>query len=100
MEGEMKQAQGSATGAPWTDRTSLARQGLWGKARRYGRWNIRLTLSHTMDYGKWLEIACKKGDQRGTDGPGPYAILLPTLSRHWIEINTGVVKIWDRPFNA
>ena len=42
--------------APWTDRTSNARQGIKGQAY----WNsdtIIVTLSHSVNYGIWLELA-------------------------------------------
>ncbi len=56
--------------APWTDRTSHARQGLKGRAEQYHD-RVQVTLSHTMEYGVHLELA----------NSGQYAILKPTAQR-------------------
>lgn len=54
--------------APWTDRTTAARNGLHTinnfRAPRY-----ELILSHTVPYGIWLEIA----------NSGRYQIIMPTV---------------------
>lgn len=57
--------------APWTDRTGLARQGLFGEAKEFGDDTLRVRLSHTMDYGVYLELA----------NSGKYAILEPTVKK-------------------
>lgn len=43
----------------WTDRTGHARQRLTGTSASYGN-GYRLTLSHGVDYGIWLELAHEK----------------------------------------
>jgi len=42
------------THAPWRDRTGAARAGLTAETRVAGR-QIRLTLRHSVEYGRWLE---------------------------------------------
>lgn len=54
--------------APWNDITGRARAGLHSELTREPD-GIVLVLSHTMDYGKWLE----------TIQGGKYAIIMPTL---------------------
>lgn len=41
--------------APWTDRTSNARNGLFAKDYQEGK-KVGIVLYHTMEYGKWLEV--------------------------------------------
>lgn len=55
--------------APWQDRTSHARQGLFGEAAEFDDNTLRVRLSHTMDYGEYLELC----------NSGKYAILEPTV---------------------
>lgn len=43
------------TNAPWTDRTSNARNGLFGTYRKDTS-RHRIILYHTMPYGIWLEV--------------------------------------------
>lgn len=56
-------------GAPWTDRTGNARQGL-STAVDSGGTVIRLVLFHTATYGIWLEVRWG----------GKYATIMPTLT--------------------
>ena len=83
--------------APWTDRTANARQGLFyavdsaaggevsGSANLGGQESeaisaakdiVTLYLSHSMTYGKWLEL-CNAGE---------YAIILKTMEAHYGEL--------------
>lgn len=55
--------------APWTDRTSQARQGLTGVALQLGATSVAIVLYHQAAHGKWLEIA------HGSK----WAAILPTL---------------------
>lgn len=57
--------------APWTDRTGNARKYLIGTAVRRKKAVWRIELSHTMDYGIFLEFAHEKR----------YAIILPTINK-------------------
>jgi hypothetical protein len=56
-------------GAPWTDRTSQARQGLTTKVESSDAF-VKIILFHTATYGIWLEV--KWG--------GRYATIEPTLT--------------------
>ena len=62
------------TQAPWTDRTTNARSGLWTKDFHTGSGPIGFTkhtvvFGHAMDYGIWLEVA----------NSGKYQIIMPTV---------------------
>lgn len=64
--------------APWTDRTSNARQGLHGRFWQEDNGNVTvIRLAHGMFYGRFLELRWQ----------GRYAIILPTLQRYY-----GVVR--------
>ena len=54
---------------PWTDRTGLAKTMLSAKVSQPGGNVLRMTLSHGVDYGIWLELAHGKN----------YAIIAPTI---------------------
>ena len=60
-------------GAPWTDRTGNARQGLQGFVEDVSESVVLLVLQHGVDYGVFLEL---KNQAR-------YAIILPTLEQHY-----------------
>ena len=77
MEGYAKQH------ASWTDRSSLARQGLHGGVDDRNGQHI-LYLSHGVEYGLWLEIA----------HGGNYAIVGPTVDIHIPRIRQTVLDYW------
>ena len=54
--------------APWTDRTTNARNGLHTIPKSEGG-RHEITFSHTVPYGIWLEIA----------NSGRYAIIMPSV---------------------
>ena len=54
--------------APWTDRTSNARNGLYATAERGGD-SFRIVLGHGVPYGIWLEVK----------NSGQYAVIKPTI---------------------
>jgi hypothetical protein len=58
------------TNAPWADRTGEARNGLAAAVESQGD-NVFLALSHSVDYGQWLE----------TIQSGRFAIIMPTLEQ-------------------
>lgn len=63
------------TNAPWSDRTSNARQGLFAQAfTEKLSWVI--VLAHSVPYGIWLEVRWD----------GRYAIINPTLLRKGPEV--------------
>jgi len=74
------------TNAPWTDRTTNARNGL---AARYTGVNDKgeheLLLFHQVDYGIWLEV---KND-------GKYAIILPTVKEFGPKVMQTVKGLLD-----
>ena len=65
--------------APWTDRTTNARNGLFSRVNRQGAGPLRqyeLILGHSVPYGLWLE----------TRWSGRYAIVKPTLNQTGPEL--------------
>ena len=54
---------------PWADRTGMARALLNAKVSQPNDNTIRITLSHGVNYGIWLELAHEKN----------YAIIAPTI---------------------
>jgi len=69
--------------APWSDRTSNARQGLFAVTLKEGD-KVVLILSHGVDYGVFLELAHQ----------GNFAIIGPTLQQHYGEIMQAVRAIF------
>ena len=78
LEGYAKQ------NAPWTDRTSNARQGLHSFSQALGRETVALYLAHGMDYGIYLE----------TRFQGRYAIIWPTIEAHLDEIGRMLRRVF------
>jgi len=69
--------------APWTDRTGNARQGLFSVSDIEGQ-RVILYLSHGVEYGVYLEL-CNQGR---------YAIVLPTLERHYAIIKRALQDLY------
>ena len=76
MEGYMKQH------APWTDRTTHARQGLVAKAFPTAA-AVVIVMASTIEYGIWLEIAHQ----------GKWGIILPTFQAHRAEITAALQRL-------
>ena len=76
MEGEAKKK------APWTDRTSNARNSIQGDFGWEGNKAV-ITLSGNMEYSVYLELANGK----------KYAILSPTIQKHSTEIIRGYQRL-------
>lgn len=55
--------------APWTDRTSAARNGLYTFVKKLGPGHYEIILSHSVHYGIWLEVKYSGRD----------AIVAPTI---------------------
>ena len=70
---------------PWNDHTAHARQRLKGKCVRTPN-GIRITLSHGVEYGIYLEFAHEKR----------YAIIYPTLRRKAPDVMSGLQGLFDR----
>jgi hypothetical protein len=68
--------------APWTDRTSNARNSIQGSFGWKNR-KLVITLSGNMDYSVWLELA---NDKR-------YAILYPTIQKNAPEVLRAYKKV-------
>lgn len=74
--------------APWKDRTSHARQGLFGEASEFfeGNRTLKVRISHKMDYGPYLEL-CNQGK---------YAILRPTRDKFQAPFYRDVQKVVNK----
>ena len=68
--------------APWTDRTTHARQSISGEAGWRGD-KLVIALSGGMDYSVWLELAYEKR----------YAILKPTIDKNTPAILRGYQRL-------
>lgn len=68
--------------APWTDRTSNARNGLNAEAK-HSPTQQQVIVYHSVPYGPWLEI--RNG--------GAYAIILPTIRAKGPEFMTGMAGL-------
>lgn len=77
MEAEAKQ------NAPWTDRTSNARNSIRGAFGWKGKHAV-ISLSGNMNYSGYLELAMEK----------KYAILLPTIQKNAPEVLRGYRRIF------
>lgn len=79
------QLEGRAkTNAPWTDRTSHARGGLFGSVELKED-ALTIHLSQTMEYGVFLELA----------NDGRFAILKPTINAALEEIQNSYRVLWE-----
>lgn len=71
--------------APWTDRTTAARNGLHAVAtNRPGRFD--LLLSHAVSYGIWLEVKFNGRD----------AVILPSLRQAVRDLQGLIDHMWRR----
>lgn len=71
--------------APWTDRTSNARNGLFAQAFT-SEDQYAIVVYHTMPYGIWLEVRFS----------GRYAIILPTVETVGPRLMDGLRKLLTR----
>lgn len=78
-----KMASQAKMGAPWTDRTSNARQSIQGFSY-FEKSTLFIGISGGVDYFPYLELANEK----------KYAILYPTLQEYQDEIIRGVSRIF------
>lgn len=72
--------------AGWQDRTGNARQGLKGHSFWNSSTEMKVALSHRVDYGVYLELA----------NDGKYAILEPTINSLRDEFYRNAKKIMDK----
>lgn len=73
--------------APWTDRTSNARNGLFARAER-DRPVYRIIIAHSVPYGVWLEVRWS----------GRYQIIRPTVDHTGPELMRTVQQMFPRMF--
>lgn len=77
------------TNAPWTDRTSNARNGLFSKPfsnhPKYG-----IILAHRVDYGIWLEVRWA----------GRYAVIRPAIQSQGPEVMKTCETLFGRIFGS
>lgn len=74
--------------APWTDRTTNARNGLFAKAMRRARGLYAIVLGHTVDYGPYLEA--------GTEHMAARPIIMPTIRLYAPKVVASLRKLLDR----
>jgi hypothetical protein len=82
-EGKMK------TGAPWTDRTGNARQGLFGEAEASAT-GATITLGGTVEYQPYLEL--------GTSKMAPRPIIVPVANETAVEFTEDAAELVRRLF--
>ncbi len=82
--------------APWTDRTTNARNGLFAKATKLGG-AFAIILAHSVTYGIYLELPHTHERADGsTYTIGPYPIIMPTIEKFAPKVMRALVKIIDR----
>jgi HK97 gp10 family phage protein len=74
--------------APWTDRTTNARNGLAARAAKLGKGLYAIILSHAVDYGIYLE--------RGTRYMRARPIINPTIDIYAPKVMVFLTKLMDR----
>lgn len=77
------------TNAPWTDRTTNARNGLFATAQRDAP-VYRIIIGHSVPYGVWLEVRWA----------GRYQILRPTVDHEGPELMKTVSTMFARMFRS
>ncbi|MBT9137203.1 MAG: hypothetical protein DDT34_02290 [Firmicutes bacterium] len=70
--------------APWQDRSSNARNGLFGTVEVRGD-VIYIRVAHSMEYGIFLELA----------NDGRFAILKPTVDASTTEVERAYRRLWE-----
>lgn len=70
----------------WVDRTGTAKATLNAKATQVDDNVARITLSHGVEYGIWLEMAHEK----------KYAIIKPTLDSESPKVMDGLASIMEK----
>ena len=74
--------------APWTDRTSNARNGLAARGAKLSKSVFAIVLSHAVDYGIYLE--------RGTRNMRARPIIEPTIDLFAPQVIAFTSKLLDR----
>ena len=76
--------------APWTDRTSNARNGLFARAYKLGKTTFGIILAHSVDYGIWLEV------RNRPRGRAARPIIMKTVNLYAPKVTKTLTKILDR----
>jgi HK97 gp10 family phage protein len=74
--------------APWTDRTTNARNGLFAKAYQKAKGLYAIILAHSVTYGIYLEL--------GTRYMRARPIIIPTMRIYAPKVMRTLTKILDR----
>ncbi len=74
------------TKRPWTDRTGMAKALLNAKVSEPSETITRITLSHGVAYGIWLELANEKN----------YAIIVPTINSEGPKIVKDLAGLFNK----
>lgn len=74
--------------APWTDRTTNARNGLAARAALLAAGLYGIILSHSVDYGIYLEL--------GTENMRARPIIMPTIRLYAPKVIATLTRILDR----
>jgi len=75
--------------APWADRTTNARNGLFARAERDAP-VYRLIIGHSVPYGVWLEVRWS----------GRYQIIRPTVDHEGPELMRTVQAMYQKMFRS
>ena len=87
--------------APWKDRTTNARNGLFAKAAKIAKGIYAIILAHSVTYGIYLELGhhhevATKGGGVSVWDVKPYPIILPTIDLYGPKVMKTLNKILDR----
>jgi HK97 gp10 family phage protein len=74
--------------APWKDRTTNARNGLFANAVKFGERTFGIILGHSVTYGIYLELGTRYMRKR--------PIIIPTLNKYGPKVMVTFKKILDR----
>jgi hypothetical protein len=87
--------------APWTDRTTNARNGLFAKAAKLGGDIWGIIVAHSVDYGVYLELGHEhsvntKDGGTSTWTVAPRPIIQPTIALYGPKVIGTLTRILDR----
>lgn len=83
--------------APWTDRTTNARNGLFATAVKLGKGLYAIILAHSVTYGIYLELPHTHERADGSEYTiGPFPIIVPTRDLYAPKVMRMLNKILDR----
>lgn len=74
--------------APWKDRTTNARNGLFARAAKLSKTTFAIILGHSVTYGIYLELGTRHMDAK--------PIIVPTMEEFGPKVVKTLSKILDR----